>query len=62
MDDRFTFILPAMQATFGVTAVMAGRWQVQRWWAGGFLGCASAFAMPTLPAIIRSHGARRWPP
>jgi len=54
MDDRFTFILPAMQATFGVTAVMAGRWQVPSawWWAGGFLGCASAFAMPTLPAII----------
>lgn len=54
MDDRFAFILPAMQATFGITAVMAGRWQVPSawWWAGGFLGCACAYAMPTLPPLI----------
>lgn len=51
MDDRFAFILPVMQATFGVAAAMAGRWRVPSawWWSGGFLGCAIAFAMPALP-------------
>lgn len=57
MNENFAFMLPVMQLTFGIAALIAGRWRVPsaRWWGIGFLLNGFAFAIPGIPFDTPGH-------